>query len=177
MDVEAMNMATTSEGSSATDQAFCNDHTAIRVSNIELASTFYILALGAKPLTNPFILEGSFAEAMMNGPVGVRFKMRHLQCTGGVIELFEFLEPVTPTRALHATQSSMLHIGIRVNDVDAVAARVIDAGGALIIPVTQWGEWKLTFCTDLDGNVLEVADGSIQDLVRATAEDFPEARL
>ena len=70
-----------------------------------------------------------------------------------------------------------MHIGIRVNDVDAVAARVIDAGGALIFPVTSWGEWKLTFCTDPDGNVLEIADGSIQELVRATAVDFPEARL
>lgn len=170
-------MTTTSDDRETTDQTFCNDHTAIRVSNIERASAFYVTVFGAQPLTNPFILEGPFAEAMMSGPAGIRFKIRHLQCTSGVIELFEFLKPVTPTRALHATESSMLHIGIRVSDVDAVAARVIDAGGALIIPVTQWGEWKLTFCTDLDGNVLEIADGSIQELVRATAENFPEARL
>ena len=170
-------MSTTPESNVAGITTFCNDHTAIRVANLERASAFYVAAFDAQPLTNPFILEGDFAEAMMNGPIGVRFKMRHLQCAGGVIELFEFLSPVSPTRLLHATESSLLHIGMRVNDVDAVAARVVDAGGSLIMPVTQWGQWKLTFCTDLDGNVLEIADGSIQELVRATAESFPEARL
>lgn len=158
-------------------QIHCNDHTAIRVGDIERASDFYTSAFGAVPLTNPFIMEGPFAEAMMNGPTGIRFKMRHLQCTSGVIELIELLEPVTPTRVLHSTQSSMLHIGVYVSDVDAVAARVVNAGGSLIIPVTQWGEWKLTFCRDLDGNVLEIADGTIQELVRATTVAFPEAQL
>jgi catechol 2,3-dioxygenase-like lactoylglutathione lyase family enzyme len=176
MGAEVSPMTTTSGDHTAAAQTFCNDHTAIRVSDIERATSFYVDAFGAEILTNPFILEGAFAEAMMGGPVGIRFKMRHLQCTGGVIELFEFLEPVHPTQPQHATVSTILHIGMRVSDVDAVAARVERAGGTLIIPVTQWGEWKLTFCTDLDGNVLEIADGSIQELVRATAESFPEAR-
>jgi predicted enzyme related to lactoylglutathione lyase len=147
------------------------------VADIERATDFYVTAFGATVMSNPFILEGPFAEAMMDGPVGVRFKMRHLQCTGGVIELFQFLEPSRPTIKQHASESSILHIGMRVNDVDAVASRVQEAGGQLIIPVTEWGEWKLTFCRDLDGNVIEIANGSIQELVRATAESYPEARL
>jgi predicted enzyme related to lactoylglutathione lyase len=158
-------------------QTFCNDHIAVRVADIQRSTDFYVSAFDATVMSNPFILEGPFAEAMMGGPVGVRFKMRHLQCAGGVIELFQFLKPSRPTVARHASESSILHIGMRVDDVDAVASRVQEAGGQLIIPVTEWGEWKLTFCTDLDGNVLEIANGSIQELVRATAESYPEARL
>jgi catechol 2,3-dioxygenase-like lactoylglutathione lyase family enzyme len=166
-----------SPGDNEKVRAFCNDHTAIRVSDIERATAFYVDVFGAEILTNPFVLEGDFAEAMMGGPSGVRFKMRHLQCDGGVIELFQFLSPVHQTGPQHASVSTILHIGFRVDDVDEIARRVMRSGGTLIIPVTTWGEWKLTFCTDLDGNVLELADGSIQELVRATAESFPEARL
>lgn len=158
-------------------KAFCNDHTAIRVSDIGRATTFYMDVFGAEILTNPFILEGEFAEAMMGGTPGVQFKMRHLQCDGGVIELFQFLSPLHETGLQPASRSSILHIGFRVDDVDEIARRVKGAGGTLIIPVTVWGDWKLTFCTDLDGNVLELADGSIQELVRATAETYPEARI
>src|ERR1700734_3304586 len=151
-------MTTNQSGDGSHSRTYCNDHTAIRVADIELATEFYVHAFRAKPLTNPFILNGPFAEAMMGGPLGVRFKMRHLQCTAGVIELFQFLEPVRPTQAQHASESSILHIGMQVDDVDDVASRVVEAGGRLIIPVTQWGAWKLTFCQDLDANVLEIAD-------------------
>ncbi|MHB1953602.1 MAG: VOC family protein [Sulfobacillus sp.] len=164
-------------GETARVQVFCNDHTAIRVANIELASEFYVNVFGAKVLSNPFVLEGEFAEAMMGGPKGTRFRMRQLECDGGVVELFQFLAPVHKTGAQHASISTILHIGIRVDDVEEIARRVVSAGGTLIIPVTTWGQWKLTFCTDLDGNVLELANGSIQELVRATADQFPEARL
>ena len=42
-------------------------------------------------------------------------------------------------------------------------------------PVTKWGESKLVFCADPDGNVIELADASIHDLIQATIRAFPDA--
>lgn len=155
---------------------YANDHVAFRVTDIEQSTRFFIEAFGATILTNPFVLEGDFAEAMMEGPPGVRWRMRHLGLDRGVVELFEFLEPVVAARPQHGTTGTVLHAGFQVSDVDAVADRVVAAGGRLIIPVTQWGPWRLTFIADLDGNVIELADGSIRDLIYSTIEAFPNAR-
>jgi glyoxylase I family protein len=153
-----------------------NDHLAVRVTDIERSTRFYVEAFGATILTNPFVLEGDFAEAMLEGPAGVRFKLRHLRFDSGVIELFQFIEPAHPAKPQHPTETAILHMGFQVDDVDGAAARVELAGGRLLMPVTAWGEWKLTFCADPDGNVIELADASIHDLIGPTLATFPEAR-
>ena len=148
---------------------------AIRVTDIEKSTVFYVKVFGARVLTNPFVVEGEFAEAMIEGPPGARFKIRQLAFTSGVIELFQFLQPSHPAMPQHATTSSILHMGFQVDDVDAAAARVKQGGGRLLHPVTKWGESKLVFCADPDGNVIELADASIHDLIQATIRAFPEA--
>jgi glyoxylase I family protein len=148
---------------------------AVRVTDIERSTRFYVEAFGAEILTNPFVIDGEFAEMMMSGPEGVRFKLRQLRLTEGVIELYQFLEPAHPARPVHASEAGILHMGFQCDDVAATAARVEQAGGRLLMPVIAWGEWSLTFCADPDGNVIEIADASIKDLIRATIETFPEA--
>lgn len=158
-------------------RTFANDHTAIRVTDIERATLFYEYVFGAQVLTNPFVVEGKFAEEMMEGPAGVRFKLRQLGFASGVIELFQFLHPVNPTAQQHGSESSILHMGFQVDNVDMAAQRVEEAGGRLLHSVTQWGISKLVFCADPDGNVIELADASIHDLIKATVQSFPEAKL
>ncbi|QEC47055.1 hypothetical protein FSW04_05275 [Baekduia soli] len=152
-----------------------NDHQAVRVTDMERSTRFYVEAFDATVLTRPFVIEGDFAEAMMGGPPGVRFRIRHLRFEQGVVELFEFLEPVVRAEPAHGSRASILHLGFRVDDVDATVARVLDAGGRLLLPVTAWGGARLTFCADPDGNVVELADASIEQLVTATVAAFPEA--
>lgn len=154
-----------------------NDHQAVRVSEIERSTRFYVEAFGATVLTHPFVVEGAFAEAMMGGPPGVRFRLRHLGFDAGVIELFEFLEPALPVEPVHGSRANILHLGFEVDDVEAAVERVERAGGRTLLPVTAWGGAKLTFCADPDGNVIEIADASIRELVQATIEAFPEAAV
>lgn len=158
-------------------RTYANDHTAIRVTDIGRATRFYEQVFGAKVLTNPFVIEGEFAEEMMEGPAGVRFKLRQLGFASGVIELFQFLQPINPTSPQHGSESSILHMGFHVDDVDVAARLVEQFGGRLLHPVTQWGDSKLVFCADPDGNVIELADTSIHDLVKVTVQSFPEARV
>jgi catechol 2,3-dioxygenase-like lactoylglutathione lyase family enzyme len=154
-----------------------NDHAAVRVADIELSTRFYVDAFGAEIMSNPFVVEGAFAEAMMDGPPGVRFRVRHLRFGEGVLELFEFLEPQVAAEPVHASRATILHLGFRVEDVEATARRVESAGGRVLVAVTEWGDAKLAFCADPDGNVIEIADAPIGRLVAATIASFPEAAL
>ena len=165
----------TRPSSSLLPPTFVNDHTAIRVTDIEKSTLFYIEAFGAEILTNPFIIEGAFAEEMLEGPLGVRFKLRQLSFARGVIELFQFLEPAFSASPTHATMSAIMHMGFQVDDVEASALRVERAGGRLLHSVTSWGNSKLVFCADPDGNVIEIADAPIRDLIKSTIKSFPEA--
>lgn len=154
-----------------------NDHMAIRVADLEVATRFYQNVFGAEILTNPFLIEGDFAAAMMEGPDGVMFKLRQMTFASGVVELFQFLEPANPTDQIHATKSNLLHMGFQVDDVEYVASKVEAEGGRLLHEVTSWGNYKLVFVADPDGNVIELADASIRELVRSTIVSFPEAKV
>lgn len=154
-----------------------NDHMAIRVTDMEVSTRFYVNVFGAKVLTNPFVIEGDFAEEMLEGPVGVKFRLRHLTFEAGVLELFQFIEPAHPASPVHATQSNLLHMGFQVDNVEHIASKVEAEGGRLLHEVTPWGHYKLVFIADPDGNVIELADASIRELVRSTVVNFPEARV
>jgi catechol 2,3-dioxygenase-like lactoylglutathione lyase family enzyme len=152
-----------------------NDHVAVRVSDMARATRFYTAVFDAEILTNPFVIEGDFAAAMMGGVAGARFRIRQLRFKRGVVELFEFLGPDVSVGTVAPIDAPILHIGFQVDDVEQVAERVEREGGRLLLPVTAWGPYKLTFCADPDGNIIELADASINELVEATKEAFPEA--
>ena len=50
-------------------------------------------------------------------------------------------------------------------------------GGRLLHEIISWGNYKLVFIADPDGNVIELADASIRELVRSTVVSFPEANV
>jgi glyoxylase I family protein len=155
---------------------FACDHLAFRVTDIERSTRFYVDAFDARIVTNPFVIEGKFAAAMMDGAQGVCFKLRHLRFARGMVELFEFIDATHPPVAVTPMNAPILHAGFQVDDVDRVASLVEHAGGRLLLPVTRWGKYKLTFCADPDGNIIELADAPIEDLVTETLQSFPEAR-
>jgi catechol 2,3-dioxygenase-like lactoylglutathione lyase family enzyme len=153
------------------------DHYGIRVADVERSVHFYVNALGAEQMTRPFVIEGEFAETIMEGPPGVRFLLCHLRLARGMLELFQFLEPVHAAEPAHPTLGNTLHVALHVDDVDDTVARIVDAGGSIVFPVKTWGRHRLTYTKDPDGNVIEVSDAPLEELLAGTLAQFPEARL
>jgi predicted enzyme related to lactoylglutathione lyase len=152
-----------------------NDHHGIRVGEMDRAIRFYADAFGAEPATRPFTIDGEFAEEQFEGPAGVSYRLCHLRFDSGMIELFEFTEPHEEPAPVHPTKASIMHIGFVVDDVTATAARVVEAGGRMIFPVTTWGANRLTYVADPDGNVIEIADAPLEELLVGTMAQFPES--
>jgi catechol 2,3-dioxygenase-like lactoylglutathione lyase family enzyme len=152
-----------------------NDHQGIRVTAMDRSIRFYADAFGAEAVTRPFAIEGEFAEAMFEGPPGAAFRLCHLRFDSGMIELFEFQHPREDAAPVHPSRANIMHVGFVVDDVEVTAQRVIEAGGRLVFPVTEWGENRLTYVADPDGNVIEIADAPLAELLAGTIEQFPEA--
>jgi catechol 2,3-dioxygenase-like lactoylglutathione lyase family enzyme len=151
-------------------------HPALRVSDLERAARFYLDAFGGHWITRPFVLEGPFAEMVFGGPEGLRYRVCHVGFDEGCVELFEFLEPVVPVRAIHPTEGNLLHFGIQVEDVPAALARVEEAGGRRIWPeIAVWGDASVIYVSDPDENVIELTDRSVSRIAELTIAQFPEA--
>ena len=159
-------------------RTLANDHVGIRVTDIERSIRFYTEVFGARALTRPFLMQSPFVDSMFEGPEGISFRFCHLQFDGGMIELFEFQPPHDhPADPVHASRGNVTHVGFEVDDVEATVQRILAHGGRLIFPVTQWGEHRLCYTADPDGNVVEIADAPMTVLVEATKDQFPQARL
>jgi glyoxylase I family protein len=159
-------------------KTFANDHVGIRVTDMERSIRFYTEVFGAEAITRPFLMQSAFVDSMFEGPAGIGFRLCHLQFDGGLIELFEFQAPHDhPAEPAHASRGNITHLGFEVDDVDAAAARILANGGRLIFPITQWGDHRLCYTADPDGNVIEIADASLAELVEGTRAQFPESNL
>jgi catechol 2,3-dioxygenase-like lactoylglutathione lyase family enzyme len=151
-------------------------HVGLRVTDIERSARFYIEAFDARYKALPFTIEGDFAEVVMDGPPGVSFTVCMIEFDEGTIELFEFNEPAHPAEPVHATRGNIIHFGIQVDDVPGALAKVEAAGGKRLWPdVNPWGTAKVVYVLDPDGNVLELIDASMDEIVELTFESFPHA--
>jgi catechol 2,3-dioxygenase-like lactoylglutathione lyase family enzyme len=156
--------------------ASAHHHPALRVSDLDRAARFYLDAFEGHWVTRPFVLEGDFAEMVFEGPPGLRYRVCHIGFEEGAVELFEFLEPVVPIRPINAWEANALHFGLRVDDVAATLARVEAAGGRPLWPrIAQWGDANVVYVSDLDRNVIELTDKTLDHIARLTIEAFPEA--
>jgi catechol 2,3-dioxygenase-like lactoylglutathione lyase family enzyme len=157
-------------------RASTHHHIGLRVRDIERAAQFYIDAFNGHWMARPFTLEGEFAEVVMEGPPGVSFRVCMVGLDEGSVELFEFVEPVHPIEPVHPTRGNIIHFGIQVDDVAEALRRVEAAGGQRIWPdISPWGTANVIYVIDLDRNIIEVIDASMEEIVRLTLADFPEA--
>ena len=92
-----------------------------------------------------------------------------------MIELFEFLEPSRPTGPEDPTRAMLMHWCVQVDDVEEALARVEALGAKTVQPLGDWGGSKFVYCYDLDGNVFEMLDSSMEETARRTIALFPEA--
>jgi catechol 2,3-dioxygenase-like lactoylglutathione lyase family enzyme len=126
------------------------DHTTLSVSNLDNALAFYQGVLGLPAL----------GQLIFNDDRG--FVITYLQFGNAVLEIFSFAKPtIYHTWNPDETVLGLKHLGMLVDDVDAVAARLVEKGVRIIYPPNDaLGNVKTCFFADPDGNALELIDGT-----------------
>lgn len=151
-----------------------NHHLAIRVDDVEKAADFYENAFGANRMMQSFVVEGDLGEMVAVGPKGTSMTILPIEFPdGGAMELFNFAEPAHPTKPIDAWQGTLMHFAIQVEDTDAALAAAEAAGGKRIWPeVLEMGPLRIVYIHDLDGNVIEIIDGTMADVIALTKDAF-----
>jgi catechol 2,3-dioxygenase-like lactoylglutathione lyase family enzyme len=151
-------------------------HVGLRVADIERAARFYIEAFDGRWQTRPRIREGRAAQVIMATP-NARFLVCHIAFDTGTIELFQFLDPVHPMAPAPPAQGNLIHFGIQVPDVPATLERVERAGGTRFWPEIRPldEDHEVIYVSDPDGNVIEVIDASVDEVVDILIERDPAA--
>jgi catechol 2,3-dioxygenase-like lactoylglutathione lyase family enzyme len=145
-----------------------NHHVALRVADVERASDFYVEVFGAaRSLDEPMYIEGEVAEMTVSGPAGTKLTIQMLEFPdGGSVELFEFGEPVHPTAPIDAWRAAQMHFAIQVDDVEGTLAKALAAGAEQVWPeVLEMGPLRIVYIQDGDGNVIELINSSMGEMV------------
>jgi len=151
-------------------------HVALRVRDIERSAQFYLEAFGGRYLALPFVIDDPEMAGLFGGHAGLKVKVCILGFDEGTIELFQVLEPVRPTGPEDPTRSMLMHWCVQVDDVEQALARVESLGATTVQPMGDWNGSKFVYCYDLDGNVFEMLDSSMEATAERTFDLFPEAR-
>ncbi len=144
------------------------DHVNIVVSNLTRSVHFYVEVLGFEE-TRRAHLSGAWLDAV-TGLAGVEAEVAYVQPPGGGprIELIQYFAPsgiTLPETALPNTVG-LRHIAFFVEDIDAVCARLHDAGIETIsrpmavpeqVVTHDAGRKRLCYFRDPDGVLLELA--------------------
>lgn len=147
-------------------------HVALRVSDLERATRFYMDALGAG-FGFEMAVEGDYALSILPAPVGTSGRARLLTLPdGGALELFE-LTPAPSVPAANQLADAMMHICILVDDVLAVLARVEANGGRRRSSPRQIDRFQVAFGEDPDGHIIEIIDATIEECVALEGERAP----
>jgi lactoylglutathione lyase len=137
-------------------------HFGICVTDLERSLRFYCEGLGFEKAES-HVIDREFAQLMDFEDVSVTSQF--IRRGGTAIELLAFSDP-TPfgertRRAVN--QLGLTHLSFRVRDLPAVAARLVELGGAAVESsrtVIDFGGTPLEFlyCTDPDGVRVELMD-------------------
>ncbi|HXZ61440.1 MAG TPA: VOC family protein [Acidimicrobiales bacterium] len=144
------------------DQGPVFSHFGICVSDLERSLRFYCEGLGFER-AEMHEIGSEFARLMDLADVSVTSQFIRRGPTA--IELLAFREPAPfgPRERRPVHQLGLTHLSFRVRDVGAVAARLVELGGAVVEPSRtriDLGEVALEFvyCTDPDGVRVELMD-------------------
>jgi catechol 2,3-dioxygenase-like lactoylglutathione lyase family enzyme len=153
-------------------------HVALQVSSLERAAGFYIEAFDGRWLTAPLLLDDPSAAVVFGGPEGTAVRHCKIGFDAGAVELFEFTGDARPDWAApRGVVARLPHFAIVVDDVPATLERVRACGGTELWPsITHWGTAQSMYVADPDGNVVEVIDEPLEDVVATTLRLFPAAR-
>lgn len=137
-------------------------HLGICVRDLERSVRFYAEGLGFEPAESHRV--GPEFAALM-GVEGLDLRSQFLRGHGLAIELLGFESPPATGdgRPRPLNRTGLTHLSVRVDDVDAVAARLVALGGAVLDGTrtrlaTGGRPLDFLYCTDPDGVRVELMD-------------------
>jgi len=136
-------------------------HSGICVSDIDLSMGFYDRAIGFAPAESYALTDHSSWLDVVNELDGVRLRAQMVRSAeGNTVELLKMESPACfgPRERRAMNQYGLTHMAFYVDDIDAVAAVVLAAGGQTY-PQTRavFGSGiEIMYCTDPDGVRVEL---------------------
>jgi catechol 2,3-dioxygenase-like lactoylglutathione lyase family enzyme len=146
------------------------DHVSVTTADLEASIAFYrdLLRL---PLVGRGESEGPELETMVGAP-GTRLRWAELALGGGqTLELLHYLAPSGDAIEPRPWAPGATHIGLAVEDLDALVAELEAAGVAMRsrpVELSEEGEWKGVRClyaTDPDGVIVELVQRPAPEIV------------
>lgn len=131
----------------------------ICVSDIERSARFYKEALDFSDFSSSDVSGPEISKQMGLANVALRTRvLKHLD--GPMIQLMEFVSPTAsgPLERRSTLQYGLVHLSFYVDDIDAAAQRLMDAGGHVFEHTRAHyseGGTTLLYCTDPDGVRIE----------------------
>jgi len=155
-------------------------HVALQVADLERAAAFYLEVFDADWAARRFVQSGERMERLFGRLPGLELAFCHVRLPGGLlIELVQVIQPPVGLPAPHEV-GSLPHLGIWVDDVERVAARVEGAGGRIIAEpaatITPDVARKFFYCSDPSGNTLDVTEAPAAEMLSIVHETWPESR-
>ena len=152
------------------------NHIAVSVSNLEEAIKWYQDILGFTLIREPieFVADDSLtgmAVKDIHGPKLKKMRMAWLTSANQVgFEIFEYVEPKAEKRedSFEYWKSGITHISVTDPDIEGLCKRISESGGrqrSKIWEVVQDKHYKIAFCEDPFGNIIEIYDHSYEQLI------------
>ncbi len=150
------------------------NHVGVTVPDVDAAIRWYAEVFGFRCIMGPRVLRPSAAAtaetaALFGDDFRIAYQAHLLTGSGVGIELFEFVDPPAEPRprGLGNLRPGPWHLCITESDVDEAAARIVGAGGARLAPAQDFvpgRPWRLVYCADPWGTVLEVMSHSYAEV-------------
>jgi lactoylglutathione lyase len=136
-------------------------HTGMTVSSLERALAFWGDALGAEVVMQQERQGGYFEAIVGEHGVDVRTAQIAFGGEGHRIELFEFRSPRGGSVALRTADVGFAHVCVTCDDIDAVLARLLAAGGEAVSAIVEVDTGvnaggRAVYVRDADGHTVEL---------------------
>lgn len=145
-------------------------HVGLSVPDIDAAVTWYQDTLGFTLLSGPVTVNEASPVAdtarSIYGQEWKEMRQAHLAAGNNVgLELFQFVVPAEQPaeEGFFFIRPGFFHLCLVSLDIDALAERIVAAGGSRRTPVLHPSErYSLCYCADPWGNALEINDHSYE---------------
>jgi len=138
------------------------DHVSVTTADLDASLRFYRDLLGL-----PLVARGESDEeelAVLTGLPAVSIEWAELTLSGEcVLELLHYVRPVAPALVQLPCDPGTTHIGLSVQDIDALHDRLVDAGvevvsGPVALREDGWKAVRCLYAKDPDGVTIELVE-------------------
>lgn len=131
-------------------------HFGVTVTDLDRAVEFYRDTFDLDPAERFSVSGEAFADAV--GVDGATGRFAHFALDGARIELVEYEPPGADATGAAVNQPGAKHLGLAVDDLDAVYADLDPSVATLSEPRTTESGTRICFVRDPEGNLIEVLE-------------------